>query len=84
MISSPAYPDYDGFTLYLTENATALPQPVPYYTVPQQAAMNGQNAVFRNFEAALQCVQRRNQQAPTDGSDWPYVDNWNQTLSIIR
>ena len=84
MVSSPSYPDYDGFTLYLTENATAQPQPVPYYTVAQQAAMNGQNAVFRNFEAALQCVQRRNQQAPTSASAWPYVDGWNQTLNIIR
>ena len=84
MVSSPSYPDYDGVTLYLTENATAQPQPVPYYTVPQQAAMNAQSAVFRNFEAALQCVQRRNQQAPTDGSAWLYVDGWNQTLNVIR
>ena len=83
MVSSPSYPDYDGYEIYLTENATAMPQPAPSYTVAQQAAINGQNAQFRNFEAALSCVLRRNQQPPATGS-WPYVDGWNTTLSIIQ
>ena len=83
MISSPSYPDYDGYELYLTENATAMPQPPPSYTVLQQGILTAQDAQFRNFEAALACVQRRNQQPPTNGS-WPYVDGWNNTLSIIR
>ncbi|DBA69277.1 TPA: hypothetical protein ACH3X2_013012 [Trebouxia sp. C0005] len=83
MVSSPSYPDYDGFEIYLTENATAMSQPTPSNTVAQQAVINGQNAQFRNFEAALSCVLRRNQQQPANGS-WPYVDGWDTTLSIIR
>jgi len=83
MVSSPSYPDYDGFQIYLTENATAMPQPTPSNTVAQQAVINGQNAQFRNFDAALSCVLRRNQQQPANGS-WPYVDGWDTTLSIIR
>lgn len=46
--------------------------------------MNGQNAVFRQFEAGLQCALRRNEQAPPNGAPWPYVDGWNSTLSIVR
>lgn len=83
MVSSPSYPDYDGFEIYSTENATAMPQPTPSNTVAQQAVINGQNAQFRNFDAALSCVLRRNQQQPANGS-WPYVDGWDTTLSIIR
>ncbi len=83
MVSSPSYPDYDGFEIYSTENATAMPQPTPSYTVAQQAVINGRNAQFRNFNAALSCVLRRNQQQPANGS-WPYVDGWDTTLSIIR
>ncbi len=83
MVSSPSYPDYDGFEIYLTENATAMPQPTPSNTIAQQAVINGQNAQFRNFDAALSCVLRRNQQQPANGS-WPYVDGWDTTLSIIR
>lgn len=83
MLSSPTYPDYDGYEIYPTENATAVPQPLPSYTVLQQGIITAQNAQFRNFDAALACVQRRNQQPPANGS-WPYVDGWNTTLSIIR
>lgn len=83
MVSSSSYPDYDGFEIYLTENGTAMPQPVPTYTVLQQAVINAQDAQFRNFDAALSCVQRRNQQPPNSGS-WPYVDGWNTTLSVVR
>ena len=83
MLSSPTYPDYDGYEIYPTENATAVPQPLPSYTVLQQSIITAQNAQFRNFDAALACVQRRNQQPPANGS-WPYVDGWNTTLSIIR
>ncbi len=83
MVSSPSYEDYDGFEIYLTESATAMAQPAPTYTVLEQGVINAQNAQFRNFDAALACVQRRNQQQPASGS-WPYVDGWNTTLSIIR
>ena len=83
MIASPTYLDYDGFEIYQTAAATAMAQPAPSNTIQQQAAINAQNAYFRNFDAALSCVQRRNQQPPASGP-WPYVDGWNDTLSIVR
>lgn len=83
MIGSPTYPDYDGFEIFQTEAATAMAQPRPAFTLLQQAAINAQNAYFRNFDAVLSCVQRRNQQPPANGP-WPYVDGWDTTLSIIR
>ena len=83
MLASPTYPDYDGFEIYQTEAATAMAQPAPSNTIQQQAAINAQNAYFRNFDAALSCVQRRNQQPPKSGP-WPYVVGWNDTISIIR
>ncbi|KAL3155593.1 hypothetical protein ABBQ38_010850 [Trebouxia sp. C0009 RCD-2024] len=83
MIASPTYPDYDGFQIFPTEAATALPQPGPGRSLQEQAAINAQNSYFRNFDALLSCVQRRNQQQPPQGP-WPYLDGWNTTLSIIR
>lgn len=83
MIASPTYPDYDGFQIFPTEASTALPQPRLGRSLQEQAAINAQNSYFRNFDALLSCVQRRNQQQPPEGP-WPYLDGWNVTLSIIR
>lgn len=83
MIASPTYPDYDGFTILPTEAANALPQPGPGRSLQEQSAINAQNSNFRNFDALLSCVQRRNQQRPPEGP-WPYLDGWDTTLSIIR
>ena len=84
MVSAPSYPDYDTYTIHLTENATAQPQGVSTYPILQQAAMSAQDAVFRNVAAGLQCVQRRNFPASTGGLTRPFVDGWDTTLDIIR
>ena len=83
MIGSPTYPDYDGFTIFQSEAAAAAAQPKPAFDLLQQAAINAHTAYFRNFDALLSCVQRRNQQPPASGP-WPYTDGWETTLSIIR
>ena len=83
MIASLTYPDYDGFEILQTEAATTMTQPGPAFALQQQAAINAQGAYFRNFDALLSCVQRRNQQRPASGP-WPYLDGWDTTLSIIR
>lgn len=83
MIAASSYFDYDTYTIHMTEGATAQPQGLSF-PILQAAAGNAQNAVFRNYDAAVQCVQRRNFPTGQHALAQPFVHGWNDTLQIIR